>query len=60
MNSQDLSQLAYPYYVSVFFLMGATFIFLAFFLYSDYPVNVSNKKQKAVMMNGLEEKCINV
>ncbi len=29
---------AYPYYVTVFAMMGAFFVFLALFLYSEFPV----------------------
>ncbi len=31
---------AYPYYFTAFATMIATFIFLAFFLYSDFPSQV--------------------
>lgn len=30
-------RVAYPYYLSVFLIMGATFLILALFLYADYP-----------------------
>ena len=38
--------IAYPYYITVFLIMGATFVFVASFLYGEYSVGGQKKKEK--------------